>query len=54
MIESTDSFIRRHNVEHYVRLLNTVTDEVERTRIQKLLTEERQKQKGAGESDGPI
>ena len=42
MTQSTDIFIRRHNVEHYVRLPKTVMDEAERIWIQKLLTEEAQ------------
>jgi hypothetical protein len=45
-----DRFIRRQNVEHYRHLLETVTDEKERERILKLLEEERQKQKDAGDT----
>jgi hypothetical protein len=45
-----DRFIRRQNVEHYRHLLETVTDEKERERILKLLEEERQKQKDAGDA----
>jgi hypothetical protein len=44
-----DRFIRRENVKHYLRLLDTVTDPVERERIQKLLEEERRKQIEAGD-----
>jgi hypothetical protein len=44
-----DRFIRRENVRHYRELLRTVTDEAERQRILKLLAEERQKQKDAGD-----
>jgi len=44
-----ERFVRRHNVEHYRRLLETTTDEKERQRIFKLLEEELQKQKDAGE-----
>jgi len=45
-----DRFIRRQNVEHYRHLLETVTDEKERERILKLLEEEQQKQKDAGDT----
>jgi hypothetical protein len=46
-----EPFIRRHNVEHYRRLLETITDEKQRQLIVKLLEEERQKQKDAGDKD---
>jgi hypothetical protein len=46
---SVDQFIRRHNVENYCRLLESVSDETERQTILKLLAEERQKQKDAGD-----
>ena len=46
-----DRFIRRQNVEHYRRLLETITDEGERQRILKLLEEERRKQKDAGDKE---
>jgi hypothetical protein len=36
---------------HYRRLLETITDEKERQRISKLLEEERQKQKDAGDME---
>ena len=49
---NTDRFIRRHNVEHFQRLLETVTDETERRTILKLLAEEKKKQEDAG--DEPI
>ena len=39
-----EQFIRRQNIEHYRRLLETVRDEVERQRILKLLAEEQKKQ----------
>ncbi|HEY1361563.1 MAG TPA: hypothetical protein VGF60_04915 [Xanthobacteraceae bacterium] len=45
-----DRFIRRKNIEHFQRLLETVTDEAERDRILKLLAEEREKQHEAGDS----
>jgi len=46
-----ERFIRRQNVEHYLRLLESVTDETERQHILKLLDEERQKQKNAGDKE---
>jgi len=46
-----ERFIRRQNVEHYRRLLETVTDESERHRILKLLEEERRKQLDAGDGE---
>lgn len=39
-----EQFIRRQNIEHYRRLLETVVDEVERQKIQKLLAEQHKKQ----------
>ena len=44
-----DRFIRRENVRHYRELLKTVKDEAERQRILKLLAEEQQKQRDAGD-----
>jgi hypothetical protein len=44
-----ERFIRRQNVEHYKRLLETTTDEKERERIRKLLQEEQEKQRSAGD-----
>ena len=44
-----DRFIRRENIKHYRELLKTVKDETERQRILKLLAEEEQKQKAAGD-----
>ncbi len=38
-----ERFIHRQNIEHYERLLQTVTDEAERKRILKLLEEEKKK-----------
>jgi hypothetical protein len=50
MVEGTmDRFVRRENIKHYKELLKTVKDEGERERILKLLAEERQKQKDAGD-----
>ena len=39
-----DRFIQRLNIEHFERLLQTVTDESVRQRISTLLEEERAKQ----------
>jgi hypothetical protein len=44
-----ERFIRRENVRHYHELLQTVKDEAERQRILKLLADEQQKQKDAGD-----
>jgi hypothetical protein len=44
-----DRFIRRENIKHYRELLKTITDEAERQRILKLVAEEEQKQKDAGD-----
>ena len=46
---SRGTLVRRENVKHYRDLLKTVKDEAERQRIQKLLAEEVQKQKDAGD-----
>ena len=42
-------FIRRENVKHFRELLKTAKDDAERERIQKLLAEEQQKQRDAGD-----
>jgi len=44
-----DRFIRRRNIKHYQHLLETITDESQRQIILKLLEEEQQKQKDAGD-----
>ncbi|HLJ00400.1 MAG TPA: hypothetical protein VKT76_11835 [Bradyrhizobium sp.] len=44
-----DRFVRTQNVERYCKLLDRVTEETERWQIIKPLTEERQKQKEAGD-----
>ena len=44
-----DRYVRRENVRHYRELLKTAKDEAERQRILKLLAEEQQKQKEAGD-----
>ena len=48
-MDGNASFIRRENVKHYRLLLDTVTDEAERQKILKLLAEEQQKQRDAGD-----
>jgi hypothetical protein len=47
--DAMDRFIRRENVKHYRELLKKVKDEAERQKILKLLAEEQQKQKDAGD-----
>ena len=42
-------FVRSQNVKRYSRLLERVTDELDRQQIINLLAEERQKQKDAGD-----
>jgi rubrerythrin len=44
-----ERFVRRENIKHYQELLKRVKDEAERQRILKLLAEERQKAKDAGD-----
>jgi hypothetical protein len=44
-----DQFVRAQNVERYCSLLDRVTEESGRQRIIKLLAEEQQKQKDAGD-----
>ena len=44
-----ERFVRHENVKHYRELLKTVKDEADRQRIQKLLAEEQQKRKDAGD-----
>jgi hypothetical protein len=44
-----DRFIRRENVKHYRKLLERVTDPIEREQIMKLIAEEQQKQKDASD-----
>jgi hypothetical protein len=48
-----DQFVRRQNVTRYHRLLETVSDDAQRETICKLLAEERQKQKDAGDPPHP-
>jgi hypothetical protein len=45
----TARFVRQENVKHYRRLLETVMDEAERQKILRLLAEEQEKQRAAGD-----
>ncbi len=45
-----ERFIRRENIRHYRDLLKRVTDETERKRILRMLEEEQQKQRDAGDT----
>ena len=49
MEADVERFIRCQNVERYRRLLERVTGESDREKILNLLSEERQKQKDAGD-----
>jgi len=42
-------FVRRENIRHLREMLERVTDETQRHQLQKLLDEELQKQKDAGD-----
>jgi ATP-dependent DNA ligase len=44
-------FTRHQNVERYRRLLKTATDEERRNYLGRLIVEEQQKQKDAGDSE---
>ncbi len=46
-----ERFIRQQNVVHYRQLLEAATDEDKKQRILRLLEEEKQKQKDAGDKD---
>lgn len=48
-----ERFVRRENIKHYREMLERTMDETERRRLQKLLDEELEKQKAAGDSDFP-
>lgn len=48
-----DKFVQRLNLEHYSRLLETVTDEKEREQIRKSLAEEIQKRPNGSENEPP-
>ena len=45
----TARFVRQENVKHYRQLLETVTDEAQRQKILRLLAEEQEKQRAAGD-----
>ncbi len=45
-----DQFIRSQNIKRYRRLLERVSDELDRQTILSLLAEEQQKQKDAGDT----
>jgi hypothetical protein len=49
-----ERFVRRQNLLRYRQLLEAVADEDERQRILRLLEEEKQKQKDAGDKDSPL
>ncbi len=53
MEATMDRFVQRLNIEHYTRLLETVTDEKERERIHKLLAEEIQKKPNGSQNELP-
>lgn len=44
-----DRFIRRQNVRHYQKLIESTQDDAERGRLRRLLAEEQQKQVEAGD-----
>jgi hypothetical protein len=46
-----EKFTRHQNVERYRRLLKTATDEERRKYLDRLIVEEQQKQKNAGDSE---
>ena len=50
-VKGHDKFTRHQNVERYRRLLKTATDEERRSYLDRLIVEERQKQKDAGDSE---
>ena len=49
--KAQDKFTRHQNVERYRRLLKTATDEERRNYLDRLIVEEQQKQKNAGDSE---
>ena len=51
MAEPVDKFVRHQNVERYSRLLETVINDNHRKSLAKLLAEEKQKQKDAGDPE---
>ena len=51
--KAQDKFTRYQNVERYRRLLKTATGEERRNYLGRLIVEEQQKQKDAGDSEYP-
>ena len=51
--KAQSKFTRRQNVERYRRLLKTATGEERRNYLGRLIVEEQQKQKDAGDSEYP-
>jgi hypothetical protein len=51
--KAQDKFTRHQNVERYRRLLKTATDEKRRDYLGRLIAEEQQRQKDAGDSAYP-
>jgi hypothetical protein len=49
--KAQDKFTRHQNVERYRRLLKTATDEERQHYLDRLIVEEQQKQKKAGDSE---
>jgi hypothetical protein len=49
--KAQDKVIRHQNVERYRRLLKTATNEERRSHLSRLIAEEQQKQKDAGDSE---
>ena len=49
--KAQSKFTLRQNVERYRRLLKTATDEERRNYLSRLIVEEQQKQKDAGDSE---
>jgi hypothetical protein len=52
-IRYRDSFSRHQKIERYRRLLHSATNEERRSYLRRLLAEEQQKQKDAGETKYP-
>jgi hypothetical protein len=50
-VKGHDKFTRHQNIERYRRLLKTATDEERRSYLRRLIVEEQQKQKDAGDSE---
>jgi len=49
MLKGMERFVRRENIKHLREILERTTDETQRRRIQKMLDEELQTQKEAGD-----